>query len=77
MLRGLPRTPLAHTLISEWPSREDAVREALAKRPHTSESLADLFKRKPRKSVEEGLLPLVAVGRAEHEQDTDTWYAIG
>lgn len=59
------------------PEQLKVLREALADRPHTVESLAELFKRKPRKSVEEGLLSLAAVGRAEHEQETDTWYAVG
>lgn len=59
------------------PEQLKVLREALAERPHTIESLADLFKRKPRKSVEEGLLSLAAVGRAEHEQETDTWYSVG
>lgn len=51
--------------------------QPIAEWPHTVESLAELFKRKPRKSVEEGLLSLAAVGRAEHEQGTGTWYAVG
>lgn len=59
------------------PEQLKVLREALAERPHTVESLAELFKRKPRKSVEEGLLSLAAVGRAEHESMTGTWYAIG
>ena len=59
------------------PEQLKVLREALAERPHTVESLAELFKRKPRKSIEEGLLSLAAVGRAEHEQETDTWYAVG
>lgn len=59
------------------PEQLKVLREALAERPHTVESLAELFKRKPRKSVEEGLLSLAAVGRAEHEQETGTWYAVG
>lgn len=59
------------------PEQLKVLREALAERPHTVESLAELFKRKPRKSVEEGLLSLAAVGRAEHEKDNDTWYALG
>ncbi|CDG52411.1 conserved hypothetical protein [Halomonas sp. A3H3] len=59
------------------PEQLKVLREALAVRPHTVESLAELFKRKPRKSVEEGLLSLAAVGRAEHEHETDTWFAIG
>lgn len=58
------------------PEQLKVLREALAERPHTVESLAELFKRKPRKSVEEGLLSLAAVGRAEHEQETNTWYVI-
>ena len=57
------------------PEQLKVLREALAERPHTAESLAELFKHKPRKSVKEGLLSLVAVGRAEHDQETDTWYS--
>jgi len=59
------------------PQQLKVLREALAERPHITESLAELFKRKPRKSVEDGLLSLVAVGRAEYEQETGTWYAVG
>lgn len=59
------------------PEQLKVLREALTERPHTIESLAELFKRKPRKAVEEGLLSLAAVGRAEHEQGTDTWYSVG
>lgn len=65
------------TFPKSAPEQLKVLREALAERPHTVESLAELFKRKPRKSVEEGLLSLAAVGRAEHEQKTDTWYAVG
>ena len=65
------------TFPKSHPEQLKVLREALAERPHTVESLAELFKRKPRKSVEEGLLSLAAVGRAEHEQETDTWYAVG
>jgi len=69
--KGKPIFPKSH------PDQLKVLREALAERPHTTESLAELFKHKPRKSVEEGLLSLVAVGRAEHERETNTWYAMG
>ncbi len=59
------------------PEQLKVLREALAEQPHTVESLAELFKRKPRKSVEEGLLSLAAVGRAEYESGTGTWYSVG
>jgi len=65
------------TFPKSVPEQLKVLREALAERPHTIESLAELFKRKPRKSVEEGLLSLAAVGRAEYEQKTDIWYATG
>lgn len=59
------------------PEQLKVLREALAERPHTIESLGELFKRKPRKSVEEGLLSLAAVGRAQYEKATEIWYAVG
>jgi hypothetical protein len=65
------------TFPKSVPEQLKVLREALAERPHTTESLAELFKRKPRKSVEEGLLSLVAVGRAEYEKETAVWYAAG
>lgn len=52
------------------------LREALGECPHTTGSLASMFKQKPRKAVADGLLSLVAVGRAEYEEGTDTWYSI-
>jgi len=64
-------------LPKAMPEQLRVLREALSERPHTTESLTDLFKRKPRKAVEEGLYSLVAVGRAEYEETTDTWHAIG
>jgi len=72
-----PATKGKATFPKAAPEQLKVLREALAERPHTVESLAELFKRKPRKSVEEGLLSLAAVGRAEHEQETDTWYSVG
>jgi len=38
--------------------------------------LAALFKRKPRKSVEEGLQSLAAVGVAEYVPGTQTWHMV-
>jgi hypothetical protein len=35
-----------------------------------------MFKRKPRKSVEEGLKSLAAVGVAEFEAKTQTWRTV-
>jgi hypothetical protein len=35
-----------------------------------------MFKRKPRKSVEEGLQSLVAVGVAEFEAETQIWHTV-
>lgn len=58
------------------PEQLRVLREALAERSHTIESLAELFKRKPRKSVEEGLRSLAAVGIAEFEDSTGTWHSI-
>lgn len=58
------------------PEQLRTLREALAERSHTTDSLAELFKRKPIKSVEEGLQSLVAVGVAEYEASTGTWHTI-
>lgn len=58
------------------PDQLRVLREALAERSYTTESLAELFKRKPMKSVEEGLQSLVAVGVAEYEASTATWHTI-
>jgi hypothetical protein len=58
------------------PDQLRMLREALAERSYTTESLAELFKRKPVKSVEEGLQSLVAVGVAEYETSTGTWHTV-
>ncbi|PHQ23657.1 SAM-dependent methyltransferase [Marinobacter guineae] len=58
------------------PDQLRVLREALTERSHTIESLADLFKRKPVKSVEEGLQSLVAVGVAGFDAHTHTWYSM-
>ena len=58
------------------PEQLRTLREALAERSHTTDSLAALFKRKPVKSVEEGLQSLVAVGVAEYEASTGIWHTI-
>lgn len=42
------------TFPKAMPVQLHVLREALAERPHTVDSLAELFKRKPRKSVEDG-----------------------
>lgn len=58
------------------PDQLRVLREALAERSYTTESLAELFKRKPVKTVEEGLQSLVAVGVAEYEASTGTWHTV-
>lgn len=58
------------------PDQLRVLREALAERAHTTESLAKMFKRKPIKSVEEGLKSLAAVGIAELEAETQTWHIV-
>lgn len=58
------------------PDQLRVLREALAERSHTTESLAEMFKRKPMKSVEEGLQSLVAVGVAEFQVETSTWHSL-
>ncbi len=58
------------------PDQLRVLREALAERSHTTESLAEMFKRKPMKSVEEGLQSLAAVGVAEFEVETGTWHSL-
>lgn len=58
------------------PDQLRVLREALAERSHTTESLAEMFKRKPRKSVEEALLSLAAVGVAEYEAATGAWHIV-
>ncbi|NOG32882.1 hypothetical protein HLB35_15920 [Halomonas sp. TBZ9] len=59
------------------PDQIRVLREALSERPHTTESMAELFKYKPRKSVEDGLQSLAAAGRAEYDETTHTWYIMG
>lgn len=58
------------------PDQLRVLRGALAERSHTTESLAEMFKRKPKKSVEEGLQSLAAVGIAEYESETQTWHTV-
>lgn len=61
------------TFPKSMPEQIRVLREALAERPHTTESMAELFKRKPRKSVEEGLASLVAAGIAQYEEEVRRW----
>ena len=58
------------------PDQLRVLRQALAERSYTTASLAELFKHKPIKSVEEGLQSLVAVGVAEFDLGTRTWHII-
>jgi hypothetical protein len=58
------------------PDQLRVLREALTERSHTTESLAELFKRRPRKSVEDGLQSLAAVGIAEYEPQNGSWHIL-
>jgi len=58
------------------PKQLRVLRETLTERSHTTDSLAEIFKRKPRKSVEEGLQSLILVGVAEFEAETQTWHTV-
>lgn len=58
------------------PDQLRMLRQALAERSYTTEGLAELFKRKPVKSVEEGLQSLAAVGVAGFDAETKTWQII-
>lgn len=58
------------------PEQLKVLREALAENAYTLENLAETFKRKPVKSIEEGLKALAAVGVAEYETATATWHSI-
>jgi len=64
------------TLPKAIPDQLRVIRISLAERAHTTESLAEMFKRKPMKSVEEGLKSLAAVGIAEFETETQTWHIV-
>ena len=58
------------------PEQLKVLRETLAESAYTLERLADTFKRKPVKNIEEGLQSLVAVGLAEYETTTQTWHLV-
>ncbi|GLR64965.1 class I SAM-dependent DNA methyltransferase [Marinospirillum insulare] len=58
------------------PEQLKVLREALTEGSYTLESLAETFKRKPTKSIEEGLQSLAAVGLAEYETTTQTWHLV-
>ena len=64
------------TLPKAIPDQLRVIRQSLAERAHTTESLAEMFKRKPIKSVEEGLKSLAAVGIAEFEAETQIWHIV-
>lgn len=64
------------TFPKAMPEQLKTLRQALAERSHTTDSLAELFKRKPIKSVEEALKSLVVVGVAEYEASTGIWHII-
>jgi hypothetical protein len=58
------------------PKHLRVLREVLAERSHTTNSLAEIFKRKPKKSVEEGLQSPMAVGVTEYEPNIGTWHSV-
>ena len=58
------------------PDQLRVLRKALVERSHTTDSLAEQFKRKPKKSVEEGLQSLAAVGIVEFETETQIWHIV-
>ena len=49
------------------PEQVAAIRTLLTKRPQTIEALADQFKRKPPKAIEQVLAALHVLGHAEHD----------
>ena len=64
-------TPTAEKTKAAWPkdlaSQVTQLRDMLAASPHSAESLAAQFKRKPVKGVNEVLSALAALGQAQQE----------
>lgn len=71
-----PATQSKATFPKAGAAQIRVLRDALAERPHTTESMAELFKRKPVSKVEEGLTSLVAAGLAKYEPSINIWYAV-
>ncbi|WP_332880042.1 class I SAM-dependent DNA methyltransferase [Denitrificimonas caeni] len=61
------------TFPKTLPEQLKALRETLSASSHTIDSLADTFKQKPKKSIEEGLQSLAALGIAELQASTGVW----
>lgn len=55
------------------PEQLKVLRETLSGNSYTIDSLADSFKQKPKKSIEEGLQSLAALGIAELQASTGVW----
>jgi len=70
-----PATQSKAAFPKEGAAQIRVLRDALAERPHTTESMAELFKRKPVAKVEEGLTSLVTAGFAKYEETIGVWYA--
>jgi hypothetical protein len=64
------------TFPKSLPEQLRVLREALTERSYTVDSLADEFKRKPKKSIEECLQSLLAVGVAEFDQESGLWHSL-
>jgi hypothetical protein len=64
------------TFPKSLPEQLRVLREALTERAYTVDSLADEFKRKPKKSIEECLQSLLAVGVAEFDPDSGLWQSL-
>lgn len=61
------------TFPKTLPEQLKVLRETLSASSHTTDSLADTFKQKPKKSIEEGLQSLAALGIAELQASTGVW----
>lgn len=70
------RAPAADKTKTTWPkdlaTQVTLLRDMLAASPHSAESLATQFKRKPLKGVNEVLSALAALGQAQ-QQDDEHW----
>lgn len=61
------------TFPKTLPEQLKVLREALSASSYTVDNLADSFKQKPKKSIEEGLQSLAALGIAELQASTGVW----
>lgn len=61
------------TFPKSLPEQLKVLRETLSENSYTIDGLADSFKQKPKKSIEEGLQSLAALGIAELQASTGVW----